>query len=312
MKKIALAVFDEKLSQIWDAVVRSSKNGNFLHLRDYISYHAHRFDEHSLIVLKNGKPIAVFPCNRTDDHVVSHGGLTYGGLIYGTELGAAEVLEVMEEVASLYRSNGFRRILYKAIPHIFHRYPADEDLYALHRLGAHLVRRDLSSAVQLNNRPKLSDSRKNTIRKGLKNGVVIRETDGLFEFHPLVTSALALHGAKPIHTLAELELLKGRFPSQIRLFGAYVSGTMIAGALIYDFGPVVHTQYLASSPEGRSIGALDFLLAHFLDDIFATRQFFSFGISTEDQGRYLNEGLLFQKESFGGRAVIHDFYELEL
>jgi len=87
---------------------------------------------------------------------------------------------------------------------------------------------------------------------------------------------------------------------------------LLAGALVYDFGHVAHTQYLASSDEGREFGALDFLLANLLDTVYANRRYFSFGISTEQEGRYLNEGLIFQKEGFGGRAVVHDFYELEL
>ena len=33
----------------------------------------------------------------------------------------------------------------------------------------------------------------------------------------------------------------------------------------------------------------------------------SFGTSTTDNGRTLNEGLLWQKESFGARSVTHDF-----
>jgi hypothetical protein len=45
--------------------------------------------------------------------------------------------------------------------------------------------------------------------------------------------------------------------------------------------------------------------------IFEAREagasFFSFGVSTESNGRILNEGLLWQKESFGARSVVHDF-----
>lgn len=312
MTEITLTPFEDKLNPVWDNLVRSSKNGNFLHLRNYIGYHAHRFDEQSVIVCKDGKPVAIFPCNRIDDHIVSHGGLTYAGLIYGNDLRAVETIQVIEILREHCRARDCRRLLYKAVPHIYHRYPAEEDLYALHRLGALLVRRDLSTAVQLGNRIKLSDSRKNTIRKSVRRGIVIRE--GLFfdRFHALLVDALASHGSQPVHTLAELQLLRARFPVQIRLFGAFDGDQMLAGALIYDFGHVAHTQYLASSVEGKTVGALDFLLGHLLDQTFSERQFFSFGISTEQQGHYLNEGLVFQKEGFGGRAVVHDFYELEL
>lgn len=296
----------------WDAIVRNSKNGNFLHLRGYMDYHAHRFNEQSVIVLRKGKPVAVFPCNQLGDMVISHGGLTYGGLIYGTDLHAAEVLEIFQILLEHFREQGVRTLRYKAIPHIFHHYPAEEDLYALFRLNAKLVRRDVSSAIALESRIKLSDLRKRAIRKAEKNAVEFREMSAMDEFHQLLSDVLKKFGTTPVHTLSELELLHSRFPENIRLFGALQGGQLLAATLIYDFGTVAHTQYLASSDEGREVGALDFLLANLLDNTFANRRYFSFGISTEQDGRYLNEGLIFQKEGFGGRAVVHDFYELEL
>ena len=42
------------------------------------------------------------------------------------------------------------------------------------------------------------------------------------------------------------------------------------------------------------------------------RAYFDFGISTEDGGRVLNEGLIYQKEGFGGRAVCYDTYEWDI
>lgn len=308
----SLKYYLHELKSEWDEAIKRSKNGNFLHLRDYMDYHAHRFDEQSVIVARKGKPVAVFPCNRQGDSIISHGGLTYGGLIYGTDLHAAEVLEIFGLLVNHYQALGARTLRYKAIPHIFHRYPAEEDLYALFRLDAKLVRRDLSSAIPLASRIKLSDSRKCTIRKSEKNGVAFVADASLQEFYSLLEAVLSKFGSTPVHTLAELELLQSRFPTQIRLFGAVKDGRFLAGALAYDFDQVAHTQYLASSDEGRELGALDFVLAKLLDSVYADRRYFSFGISTEQEGRYLNEGLIFQKEGFGGRAVVHDFYELEL
>jgi hypothetical protein len=116
-------------------------------------------------------------------------------------------------------------------------------------------------------------------------------------------------GANPVHSLAELCLLKSRFPENIRLFGTVIGGQLAAGALVYDCGHIVHTQYLASSDAGRQVGALDFLLLTLIEKYFSDKRYFSFGISTEDSGRLLNAGLISQKEGFGGRGIVHDFYE---
>ena len=312
MADIELVPYRDTDKSTWDGVVRASRNGNFLHLRDYMGYHAHRFDEQSLIVQRRSRPIAVFPCNRVHDRIISHGGLTYGGLLYGNEVRAAEVLSILRQLGDYYRSLGCSTLLYKAIPSVFHRYPAQEDLYALWRMGARLVRRDLSTVVQLANRLAWSDSRKNTIRKAQKQGLVLREGDFFEAFLSLLAAALAKYGVTPVHTLNELQLLKSRFPDRIRLFGAFAGHRLLAGALMYDFGHIVHSQNLASSEDGRVVGALDYVLAHLLGEVFSHRQWFSFGISTDQEGQHLNEGLVFQKEGFGGRAVVHDFYEWEL
>lgn len=312
MSSLSITKYSIEHRQIWNEIVTKSKNGNFLQQRDYMDYHAHRFDEQSVVVWKQGKAIAVFPSNRVGDNIVSHGGLTYGGLIYGNNLHAAVVLEIFEEISKFYFEINVKSILYKAIPHLFHKYPAEEDLYALHRLGARIYRRDISSAIRLDSRIKLSDSRKCTIRKSAKFGVEIREGAFFSDFHELLSQVVAKFGSEPVHTLDEMLLLKSRFPNNIRLFGAYKDEHLFAGAIVYDFGHVAHTQYLANSDEGREIGALDFLLARLIEDTFTSRQYFSFGISTEQNGMYLNEGLIFQKEGFGARGLIQDFYEWDL
>lgn len=312
MNDFSLIPYQSDIRLAWDDVVLSSKNGNFLHLRGYMDYHAHRFDEQSTVVLRKGRPVAVFPCNRQEEMLVSHSGLTYGGLIFGTDTHAGDVLNIFGILATHYKNQGVRTLLYKAIPHIFHRYPAEEDLYALFRFNARLVRRDISSVIALGNPIKLSDSRKNTIRKAEKNKVEFAELAELTRFYDLLSNVLGKFGARPVHSLEEIELLRGRFPNNIRLFGAVSEGQLLAGALVYDFGAVVHTQYLASSEEGRKIGALDFLLSVLITNVFSSRCYFSFGISTERNGHFLNDGLIFQKEGFGGRGIVHDWYELEL
>ena len=87
---------------------------------------------------------------------------------------------------------------------------------------------------------------------------------------------------------------------------------MVAGCVVYDTGRVAHLQYIAASPEGKAMGALDGLFAHLFENVYKQRDYIDFGISTEDGGNHLNEGLLFQKEGFGGRGIVYDVYEIDL
>ena len=117
---------------------------------------------------------------------------------------------------------------------------------------------------------------------------------------------------KPVHSLDEIVLLHSRFPDRIRHFVTMRGDETLAGSVIYDTGIVAHAQYTSASAEGKASGALDLLYARLIGEVFTDRKWFDFGQSTEDMGHYLNEGLIAQKEGFGGRGVAYDIYEITL
>jgi hypothetical protein len=296
----------------WDSLVRRSRNGNMLHLRSYMDYHADRFIDRSIIVEQKGEVVAIFPANLDGDRIVSHGGLTYAGLIASPTLRAQAALTLFEQLGDHYRSQGVRCLVYKAVPHIFHTYPAEEDLYALHRIGARLARRDISSAIAMREALGFTPVRRRSIDKARRAGIRLQANTDVADFHALLTTVLRKHIVTPTHSLAELRLLRERFPEQIVLYEARKDEALLAGVLMYDFGKVVHTQYLAVSEQGRQLDALSLLLADLIESRYADRRYFSFGISSEQAGRVLNTGLIEQKERFGARAIVHDFYEWAL
>ena len=59
------------------------------------------------------------------------------------------MLELFEQLTAYLRAQGITKLVYKAIPHIYHNLPAEEDLYALFRFNARLVRRDASVTLRL-------------------------------------------------------------------------------------------------------------------------------------------------------------------
>ena len=73
---------------------------------------------------------------------------------------------------------------------------------------------------------------------------------------------------------------------------------------------VVHTQYIAANEERQKLGTLDFLFFHLIQEEFKHVRYFDFGISNTDQGKKLNNGLLYWKESLGGKAQVHRFYKV--
>lgn len=299
-------------AKVWDAVVARSRNGNLLHRRGYMDYHADRFVDCSLLIERDNQAIAVFPATRQQHVVVSHGGLTYAGLIATEALRAEATLAVFDAIGEHYRNTQATSLIYKPVPHVFHRYPIEEDLYALHRVGAKLVRRDISSVIALDSSIGYAPMRRRSIRHASRQGITLHTGGDPAAFHALLADVLRRHGAVPTHSLQELQLLQARFPSDIVLHQAYHEDSLVAGVIAYDLGHAVHAQYIAASQRGRELGALDMLFDALITNTYAPKRYFSFGISTEQAGRVLNGSLIAQKEYFGARGVVHDCYEWAL
>jgi hypothetical protein len=306
--------YEPERQAAWDTFVHCAKNGTFLFCRDYMDYHADRFDDHSLMIERDGAPFALLPANASGGVLQSHGGLTYGGLIVGDGMTTALMGEVFTAVAKHAANAGFAALFYKTVPAIYHRRPAEEDRYALFRAGAELVRRDVLSVLAPVAGEPRQQRRRRALGKAAKAGFTVIEDVDFSAFWPVLKALLdTRHGTAPVHTLDEIERLHRHFPTHIRLFTARDDTDVIqAGAVIYESSRVAHVQYMATTAEGRRSGALDLVLAYLIDEVLATKPWFDFGISNEDDGRTLNKGLIGFKEGFGARAVVHDFYRLDL
>lgn len=301
----------------WDAFIARSKQGTFLFNRGYMDYHSDRFHDHSLMIYRKNKLFALLPANEEHHVLWSHQGLTYGGLITTDKTTVVEVCDIFRAINDYLRSKNIIKVVYKAIPWIYHRLPAEGDLYALTNVcRAQLAVRHVSSTISLDHRIPFIESRKGGVRKAQRAGIRVGESGDLPAFWTILANNLEQkYGVRPVHSLAELRLLKQRFPKQIRLFMAIASdGTPLGGTLIYEANDqVVHTQYISASPEGKAYGALDLLFDYIINNVYAHRGgFFDFGKSSDGDGHELNSSLIFQKEGFGGRAVCYDWYKYSL
>lgn len=303
--------YNETDKDSWNQFVSESKNGTFLFNRNYIDYHNDRFVDFSVIIYSDNKIIALFPASiSSPNRVVSHGGLTYGGVISDINMTTELMIEVFNLLLSFYSDHDIKEIVYKRVPSIYYDYPSDEDLYVLYRLNASLIRRDISSTISLGNKIPFSSRRIRAIKKAKKNNLIVQESKNYSEYMSLLNSVLQLHhGVRAVHSTQEIEKLANSFPHNIKL---YVSlddkNKIVAGVVVYINKGTVHAQYIANSEDGRKIGALDYLFDFLINDEFADKRWFDFGICTENNGNYLNVGLITQKQEFGGRGVVYDFY----
>ena len=154
--------------------------------------------------------------------------------------------------------------------------------------------------------------RKAQIARAKKSNILIEESQDFDEFIKLENEVLKkYHNTSAVHNADELTLLKSRFLNEIQLWCAKQDGKMIAATLLFVSHQVVHTQYLAANEKARELGALDLLIKYLIDKFQDNKLFFDFGISTENNGQYLNNGLISQKESFGGRTSVYQTYILK-
>src|SRR5215510_7887965 len=253
MTAIKIVPYDQKHRRAWDEFVDAAKNGVFLFKRDYLEYHADRFPDASLLFFDEyDRLIALLPATSSDvDVLSSHAGLTFGGVVSGDSMKVGLMLDLFDAMLAQARAAGFKRLVYKPVPHIYHRLPAEEDLYALFRHGARLVRRDVSSTIEMSQRLPLSKGRKWSIKQALKSGVQVERSFDFEAFMAIEERVLNdKHGARPVHTAAELRLLADRFADQIKLFAAARAGEMLAGVVIYESQSVAHAQYIGASDAG--------------------------------------------------------------
>ena len=302
----------DKLHQ-WNDFVKTSKNGFFMFDRGYMGYHADRFTDHSLMAYdEGGHLVALLPANEHDGVLYSHQGLTFGGFIVGRKMRTPPMLELMQTLKAYAKDKGFSKVVYKATPHFYHQQPAEEDLYALFRMGAKQVRVDVSSTIAYTTkRYPFSSSRKSGLAKAKKEGLAVTNSLDFTAFFNMMNAVLEQkYATTATHTAAEMQLLQSRFPENIKGYACLRGNELLAGAIVYETPTVAHTQYLAATEEGKNIGALDLLLQHLIESIYINKNYFDFGISTEQAGQYLNEGLIAQKEGTGARATIHQVYDL--
>lgn len=305
--------YNQDLQNVWDAFIDESKNGTFMLKRGYVEYHSDRFTDFSLMFYDEGKLVAVLPASLHGDEVRSHGGLTYGGIISDRKMTTKKMLSVLDSLLLYLKENNIKKLIYKRVPSFYHTYPADEDVYALFKNKAKLVRRDISTAVYLPDRIKLSKGKKWGISRAKQAGIVVKKFDDFNLFIEKENEVLKeRHNTQAVHTGAELKLLAERFPENIALYGAFLNDEFLAGTLVFITPTVAHTQYITTTEKGRETFAFDFLGNELISNVFGDKIWFDFGISTENGGMMLNEGLCQQKETFGGRGFVYDFYELEV
>lgn len=312
MKNYTVRHYTSEDFALWNAFVSSANNATFLFHRNFMEYHSDRFQDFSMLVFDEDKLISIIPANKVGDVLYSHQGLTYGGFVFDEKIRLGEVIAIVREVLVFLHQMGISTFQMKMVPSIYSLYFAEEVKYAMFLTEAKLIRRDCLSVIDLTKPFKITRTRQESVRRGAKNNLVIKEEleFDLFWNEILIPNLDKKHNAKPVHTAAEIASLQQKFPDNIRHFNIYHQGKIVAGTTIFITDTVAHPQYISGNPQKNELGSLDYLYSHLVTEVFKDKNFFDFGPSHEENGRKINEGILFWKETFGAKTTVQDYYEV--
>ncbi len=168
--------------------------------------------------------------------------------------------------------------------------------------------------IDYGNRLPIQKNRLEGLKKAEKNQLKIIETDDFSDFwnEILIPNLSLKHDASPVHSLEEIEHLARLFPKNIRQFNVIDSeAKTVAGATLFESENVAHVQYISGNAAKQQLGSLDFLFHHLIEQVFAGKKYFDFGTSNENQGKNLNSGLNYWKESFGARTLVYKMYSVK-
>lgn len=309
----------------WDEfVLKESMNGTFLQTRHFINYHEKgKFEDHSLIVAKGNTYVAVIlGCVVEEDNkkiFFSHKGTSFGGIVVNKKYySVTHMNQIFDLFENYLQEHGFNGCVMKETPDIFSKEPTQLTDYFYYYKGYQQYDElnfylDLAHyRVDILNG--FTSGKRRDCRYSLNNNLMFRELlsdDDINDFHRVLLLNLNKLGVNCVHTANELIDLKNRFNQSILFFGVYLEEKLIAGSMIFIFdNGVYHTQYLASDEEYLKYFPMEFLIYNLVNLALTNNsRLLTFGICTEDKGRYLNFGLSRFKEGFGAQYTINRMYQ---
>ena len=290
----------------------------FQHSLKFLEYHEDRFEDHSVLILDNETPTGYLLAARdllNNDVVISHPGATFSGLVVTSDIKGTRLTELLESVLTFYRFEGFQTLIYKDVPQIYYPHSKGDFTYAAFRNQAKYHMVQLSAVIDLTHENSFSSRRIRTLKKNSTQLNISNEWSNLNRYWDVLSNNLwDKFRARPVHTLAEIELLKTSFDDSIELFTATQidQNEIIAGILVFKSSRVWKAQYISSSILGRDVGAVDFLIQKIMSSAREMNViYFDLGTSNENSGLLLNENLYNFKLEFGAEGVAYEQFRFD-
>ncbi|WP_430934931.1 hypothetical protein [Saccharicrinis sp. 156] len=297
------------LKEAWDGFVEHADNFSFLFCRDYMEYHSDRFSDMSLMLYNKGLLKALLPGNIKDDHFYSHQGLTFGGIVHHSHFTLEEARLLLNKIVSYLRNENVKNFTIKMQPFFYASSHTQIQQYLFESLKYEKHSQHIGAFINCNNHsfPKSSVEK----RKLRLDNFYVQEDVSIEEYWKVLEENLAdQHKSKPVHTLAEIQLLQNKFPKNIKVFAIKNKFThkIDAGILVFDHGEIVKMQYIATSSDGRKNRATHALYFLFISHFKKSKKYIDMG--TCMTGDEINTSLLYLKQRYGADVYSVNYYNL--
>jgi hypothetical protein len=301
VKNYTVRRYSSEYFELWNAFISIAKNATFLFHRDFMEYHADRFQDFSLLVFEGEKLVSVIPANREGDTVFSHQGLTYGGFVFSDDLVTFEIDLIIAEVILYLKENQIKEFSIKEIVSIYLNERKMETQQSLVKNGAELVEAKMNLAIDFNSNFKVSKSKLKHYNRIKSIGLSIRNEENLTDFwnKVLCPRLEQKFNVKPVHSLKEIIGLKNKFPENIYQYSVYKDEEILAGITVFKTNTVIKSQYGATTEKGEKYRALDYLYITLIDKYKSQLDFFDMGTVNDNSELGYNFGLLNQKKELG-------------
>lgn len=329
--ELKFSFYDEENNEEWDKfILNKSMNGLFLQTRKFINYHEQGKFKDCSVCIRNGNELVavILACEILVDGekcFFAHKGTTFGGISISKNIYTASAInELVSGLILFLEKSGFEKIYLKMVPDLYQKNNTNLLDYFLYKYNFNSYN-ELNYFIDLKNLKTPEDilsnftsSKRRDYRYSLKNNLrfaKLETKEEIASYYEILLLNLKKLNLKPVHSLEDLLDLKfNRFNQEIEFYGVFLEDKMIAGTMLFYFNDnIIHTQYLSSNEEYLNYFPMDFLIYNLLKvSVEKNKEIFSFGICTEDQGRYLNLGLSRFKEGFGTQFCINRSFELEI
>ena len=328
-KVFRIELYEKKYEQLWDDfVLNKSINGTFLQSRSFLNYHPEdRFEDCSLLIFNQKDNLAaVIPaCKDPKDPACffSHKGSTYGGIIIDKKhYSGNSLLEIIEVFEQYLKEHRFTSVYLKITPDILSiESPALLEYLLYYKkyqqyseLNTYIDLENYDEDILSNFNQAKRRNINNCIKENLKCRKIYSDNE-IIIMHTIIKDNLRKYGVEPVHTAEELRKLKNIYiPNNIDFFVSHIENNFNAAIVVFYFPKTktIHTQYLCSKEEFAKLSPMSFMYYSMI--VEAKKRNYkriSWGVSTEDFGHYLNQGLLKNKESYGSTYSINKtFYKM--